>query len=93
MKKFIQTGCSIPNGYGIAYRRIDMDGAIAFPIPINIFVAIGKRIHDWLAWGHRLFEDGYSEGFSKGWNAGFQSALRDSKEILALDLIKKFSKD
>ena len=35
----------LPKGYGVAYRLPDRDVRVAYPIPINVFVSIGRDIY------------------------------------------------
>lgn len=59
MKKIIENGTIIPKGYGIAYYSPITNHAICYPIPINILVALGRKIWIWFMWKHGLHKTEY----------------------------------
>ena len=88
MKKIVNAYETIPKGYGIAYRRIDMDIAIAYPIPINLIIGGLRKLWIWCMWGHKLYEDGYSRGYSKGYNEGREYAFNQYKRMVIKQEVK-----
>ena len=82
VKKIVNAYETIPKGYGIAYRRMDMEIAIAYPIPINLIIGGLRKLWIWCMWGHKLYEDGYTRGYSKGKNEGRKYAFNRYKYMV-----------
>ena len=75
VKKIVNAYEIIPKGYGIAYRKYDMDATVCYPIPFNIFVALFRRIYIWFIHGANLYNDGYDRGYGKGLTEGRKYAF------------------
>ena len=59
MKKIIKQGERIPKGYGIAYYEMWADRTVCYPIPINIIIALARRVWIWCMWKHGLHKNDY----------------------------------
>ncbi len=70
---------SIPKGYGVAYRKYDMDAVVAYPIPFNIFVALFRRVYIWFLHGAYLYKDGFDKGYKEGYSSGREYAFNQFK--------------
>ena len=81
-------GESAPRGYGLAYRRFDMDVSIYYPIPFNLIVAFFREVWFWIAFKHiRLQREGFNKGYMKGYGEGVKRGKRDIEESNQLDKI------
>ena len=72
LSRFVPYGEIIPWGYGVAWRAFDRDGAICYPIPLNLVVRLAREVHWRLLvaprWGirERHLAERYEAGRLKG---------------------------
>ena len=62
-----------PRGYGLAYRRYDLDQVILYPIPLNLVVRLFCETVWAMQWGIRPTRREVETGQAR--DAGFQSGL------------------
>ncbi len=51
LRKELREGEMIPKYYGIAYGELDRLIAVAYPIPLNIIVALWQKVYLLFRWG------------------------------------------
>ena len=47
--KYQKPGEMLPRGYGVAYRRFDVDDRVCYPIPLNVVVFLAREVYYWVA--------------------------------------------
>jgi len=74
--KYQKPGEMLPRGYGVAYRRFDVDDRVCYPIPLNVVVFLAREVYFIVAFPVRFsvidrliswaWDKGFQHGFAEG---------------------------
>ena len=68
--KEVRKGEVIPEWYGVAWVRWEVDEAICYPMPLNLLIAAARAIAIWMRYGYRAVpynaRDAYAQGLRDG---------------------------
>ena len=88
LKKEVVEGARLPPGYGVAYYDWTMYRCVAYPVPLNLVVAVANRFWHWVTMWHplaveRKVQEAYARGRQDGWEARGMALLTEYDKWLA----------
>ena len=74
--KEVRQGEVIPEWYGVAWVRWEVDAAICYPMPLNVLFAAVRAIAIWMRHGYRAVPYNARDAYAQGLRDGMRSNLK-----------------
>jgi hypothetical protein len=77
--RFVEEGGYFPRGYGLAYRDCNRQGAICYPVPLNLLVRYWRDFWFWLQCANGV-DSSYRERIElQAWQSGYRCGHDDAQ--------------
>lgn len=85
IKRLVPDGVKLPFLYGTAYYSYVSDVRVCYPIPLNLFVSLGRGLYYWVArekresWLKLLEDIAFKRGYDRGYKLGYEESQEKGK--------------